>query len=300
MKRNICWCLFVVFATTSYAKTASIELTIYKGEFASVNSYIFSNGSSLVLLDTQRTRLEAEKLAELIHRQNLPLTHILISHGHTDHFTGMAVLHREFPNARIVVASAEIKRDIEEYALYMDSGGATGGEPALDPDLKPRSAENPHGFNYEGLIEVLPTNELKMSGGGALELTTRYPPTEAKHMTTVYCRPIRGLFLADLAYNRVHLWMGDDITLERIGSWRAELVRLQHRYGKQRVTIYPGHGDPGGLQMLGDVAHYIDDFTQVVRTAGSREQAQAEMIRRYPDYREAGFFLKYSIANHVP
>jgi glyoxylase-like metal-dependent hydrolase (beta-lactamase superfamily II) len=272
---------------------------VYKGTFASVNSYLFSNGKSLVVMDVQRKASEAQRLADLIKSLKLPLSYILLSHGHTDHFTGMALLHHEFPAARIVVASEDIKRDIKEYAIYMDSGGATGAEPALDPALKPRSAVNPNGFDYEGLIEVLPGSVLHMPGGGALELNAGYPPTEAKHMTTVYCRELNALFLADLAYNKVHLWMGDDITLARIAAWREQLILIKKRYAALSPRVYPGHGDPANLDLVDSVVRYIDDFTRIVSTAHSREEAWAAMNALYPEYREADFFLKYSIENHV-
>jgi glyoxylase-like metal-dependent hydrolase (beta-lactamase superfamily II) len=166
--------------STVSVQAPKLQVEVYKGGFASVNSFIFSNGKSLVVLDVQRKPEEARKLAEIIKSRNLPLTHVLISHGHTDHFTGMAWFHAEFPQAKIVVANEAIKRDIKEYAVYMDRGGATGAEPALDLALRPRSAENPNGFDYEHTIHVLPDNRLTLDGGGTLELTSDYPPTEAK------------------------------------------------------------------------------------------------------------------------
>jgi len=281
------------------AGPGSLRVLVYQGGFASVNSYLFSNGKSLVVMDVQRRASEAQKLAELIRSLHLPLTHILISHGHTDHFTGMALLHREFPAARIVVASEDIKHDIKDYAIYMDTGGATGAEPALDPALKPRSASNRGGFDYDNLIEVLPGKVLHMSGGGTLELEAGYPPTEAKHMTTVYCPELNALFLADLGYNKVHLWMGDDITLERIATWKEQLLLIKQRYAALNPRVYPGHGDPANLDLIDSVVRYIDDFTRIVSTAHSREEASAAMNALYPGYREADFFLKYSIENHV-
>jgi glyoxylase-like metal-dependent hydrolase (beta-lactamase superfamily II) len=221
------------------ADASRLQVEIYQGNFASVNSFIFSNGRSLLVLDTQRKTAEARKLAAIIESKHLPLQYILISHGHTDHFTGMAWLQHEFPSARIVVANEDIKRDIKGYAIYMDSGGQTGAEPALDPALKPKSAANPSGFDYEHDIEVLSSNSLTLDGGGTLELTTDYPPTEAPHMTTVYSKDLNALFLADFGYNKVHLWMGDDITLERVAAWRAELLRIKAIYAPLHPIVYP-------------------------------------------------------------
>ncbi len=281
------------------ADAAPLQVEVYEGGFASVNSFIFSNGRSLLVLDTQRKTAEARKLADLIKSKHLPLEYILISHGHTDHFTGMAWLQHEFPAAKIVVANEAIKRDIKAYAIYMDSGGQTGAEPALDPALKPKSAANPTGFDYEHDIEVLHSPTLTLDGGGTLRLNTNYPPTEAPHMTTVYSKDLNALFLADFGYNKVHLWMGDDITLERVAAWRTELLRIKATYAPLHPIVYPGHGDPTDMSLFDTMVRYIDDYTRIVAHADSREAALRQMRSLYPDYAQADFFLKYSVANHV-
>jgi glyoxylase-like metal-dependent hydrolase (beta-lactamase superfamily II) len=291
--------LLPAYGAARAAPPAGLQVDVYQGGFATVNSFIFSNGKSLVVMDVQRKTYEAKKLADLIRAKKLPLTHILISHGHTDHFTGMAWFHEQFPDAQIVVANEAIKQDIKEYAIYMGSGGETGAEPALEPALRPRSAERPDGFDYEGAIHVLPANTLTMDGGGVLEITTDYRPTEAKHMSTVYSPELNALFLADLGYNGVHLWMGDDITLERIAAWRAELVRTRSRYAALNPKVYPGHGEPTDMGMFDRMIAYIDNYTRIVAHAKSRAEAMRQMTELYPDYKEANFFLKYSVANHV-
>jgi hypothetical protein len=63
--------------------------------------------------------------------------------------------------------------------------------------------------------------------------------------------------------------------------------------------VYPGHGDPAGMSLLDTTIHYIDDFTRIVGAATSRAEATRQMTALYPDYRQADFFLKYSIDNHV-
>jgi len=281
------------------AWAAELTVDVFAGNFATVNSFIISNGRSLLLLDAQRKTSEAKKLADAIRAKHLPLAYILISHGHTDHFTGMAWLHEQFPQAKIVVADEAIRRDIKSYAIYMDTGGQTGTEPALEPALRPKSASNPDGFDYENTIHVLPTHTLTLDGGGTLELTSDYPPTEAPHMSTVYSGDLNALFLADFDYNKVHAWMGDDITRERIVAWRAQLLKIKSRYAALNPKVYPGHGEPGDMTLLDSMVRYIDDFLRVTAGARSRDEATAVMTALYPDYAQADFFLKYSIENHV-
>jgi glyoxylase-like metal-dependent hydrolase (beta-lactamase superfamily II) len=302
MRLNRATCARIIAAACSVCTpvfATQLHVEVYKGQFASVNSFIFSNGKSLVVMDVQRKSSEAKKLANLLKSKNLPLTYIIISHGHTDHFTGIPLFHTEFPQAKIVVASEDIRRDIKEYAVYMDRGGATGAEPALEPALRPRSAENPTGFDYEHAIQVLPSSSLTLDGGGTLELTSDYPPTEAKHMTTVYSKELNALFVSDLGYNHVHAWMGDDISRQRIATWRAQLVQLKANYLPFNPKVYPGHGDPTDMSLFDRMIRYIDAFLRVTSRASSREEAMREMESLYPDYREADFFLKYSIENHV-
>jgi glyoxylase-like metal-dependent hydrolase (beta-lactamase superfamily II) len=250
-------------------------------------------------MDVQRKSVEAQKLADLIRAKGLPLTHVFISHGHTDHFTGMDVFHRQFPQAKIVVASEAIRRDVKAYAIYMNSGGETGAEPALEPALIPKSADHPNGFDYEQTIGILPGTTLTLDGGGTLQIDSSYGASEAPHMTTVYSKDLNALFLTDFGYNKVHLWMGDDIDRQRVAAWRADLVDLKSRYAPLSPTIYPGHGDPTDIRLFDEMIRYIDDFLRVTAQARSREQAMSEMIALYPDYLQADFFLKYSVENHV-
>jgi glyoxylase-like metal-dependent hydrolase (beta-lactamase superfamily II) len=289
----------LLMSVASADEGSRLTVEMYKGTFATVNSFIFSNGSTQIVIDVQRKSEEARKLAEIIKKNKLPLTHILITHGHTDHFTGMALFRDEFPDARIVVANEDIRRDIKAYAIYMDGFGATAAEPPLEPALRPKSAGNPRGFDYENTIHILSENRLVLEGGGVLELSTDYKPTEAPHMTTVYSPELNALFLSDLGYNKVHHWQGDDISWQDIANWREELLRIKSEYETLEPIIYPGHGDPGDLSMIDAMVRYIDDYVRIVQSAGSRSEAMEKMISLYPDHGEADFFLKYSIENHL-
>jgi len=278
----------------SHASSA-VTVDIFEGETATVNSYIFSNGKSLVVMDVQRSTAEAKKLAEVIKDKGLPLSHILISHGHPDHYTGMSWLSKAFPKATIVVANEEIKKDILGFSTWMESVGWLDAEPLL----KPKSEKNPNGFDYLKNIHVLPTNKLTMNGGGELKLNTHYSPAESEHLTTVFVDDLNGLFSSDLTYNKVHLWMGQGVTKQHVANWRAQLKESKSEYSKRNPRVYPGHGKPADITLFDTLVEYIDDFNHITSTAKSKEQAMKKMEALYPEYKEAGFLLKYSVDNHM-
>ena len=277
-------------------KRPAVTVDVFAGEVATVNSYIFSNGQSMIVMDVQRATSEAKKLADMLQAKDIPLTHILLSHGHPDHYIGMDWLHKTFPDAKIVVASQAIKDDIIGFSSWMESVGWLDAEPTL----KPKSSANPQGFDYEANIAVLESDTLTLSGGGELDLTVHDKPAEATHLTTVYVKDSNSLFTGDFGYNQVHLWMGQGVTKPYIQNWRQALLALQRDYAERDPVVYPGHGEPTDVGLFAEMIRYIDDFTRVVASATVREQAMDEMTRLYPNYAEADFLLRNSVDFHVP
>ena len=272
-------------------RPSNLTVEVFRGEEASVNSYIFSNGSSQIVMDVLRNSREAQKLAERIRSKALPLTHILITHGHPDHYTGMDLLKKVFPEARIVVPSEAIKQDIIGFSQWMESVGWLDGEPTL----KPKSADHPNGFDYARQIEVLTSDELTLEGGGTLAIATDYPAAEAEHLSTVYSEDLNALFVADFCYNRVHLWLGQGVDAAHIKQWKSTLRQLQEKYGDTDVTVYPGHGPRATPALFEVVLQYISDFESVIATAATKEQAMEKMKERYPDWQQSDFLLLHSV-----
>ncbi|MES9826479.1 MAG: MBL fold metallo-hydrolase [Candidatus Thiodiazotropha endolucinida] len=287
--------LLLAPVTQTTQAAGPIQVDIYKGKIATVNSYIFSNGESQIVMDVQRATSEAKKLTKVIKAKGLPLTHILITHGHPDHYTGMDWLLKEFPAAMVVVANGSIKQDIIGFSTWMESIGWLDAEPSL----KPKSDKNPNGFDYENNITVLEGDTLEFVGGGVLTLQTHYEPSESEHLTTVYVEDINGLFTADFVYNKVHLWMGSGVTDAYIDNWRAQLVKFEDEYEDRKPTIYPGHGEPTDMSIFAELIQYIDDFRRITTSVTSREEAMTKMEKLYPDYGESSFLLKNSVDFHV-
>jgi glyoxylase-like metal-dependent hydrolase (beta-lactamase superfamily II) len=272
-----------------------LKVEVYKGKASSVNAYIFENGKSVVLMDVLRNSEEAQKLAEYVKTKKLPVTHILVTHGHPDHYMGINVMHKEFPSAKIVVANADIKADVKGFSAWMESVGWLESDPAL----KPKSDKNPGGFDYDNNIEVLPSAALTLDGGGTLELQTNYQPAECEHLTTVYSKDLNALFTSDLCYKDVHLWMGNGVDAAHIANWKTDLQQLKQQYAARNPKLYPGHGEAADLTLIDSVNKYIDDFVAVIKSSKSKEEAKNKMKALYTNHQQADFLLHYSVDFHV-
>jgi glyoxylase-like metal-dependent hydrolase (beta-lactamase superfamily II) len=273
--------------------TKNIQLDIYHGIEASVNAYIFSDSQSIILVDCLRNSKEAKNLAEVIKNQNKSLTHILITHGHPDHYLGLNVIKKEFPNARIVVTKQEIKDDIINFSKWMESVGWLENEPSM----KPKTEEN-NGFDYEKNIEVLNANTLALDEGAVLQLNSDYSGSECAHLTTIYNKELNAFFPNDFCYNGVHIWLAVD--KKNIAYWKTQLEQFRKDFSDLNPKIYPGHGKPASISLFDEVKKYIEDFEETVAKSKSRAEAMKKMQELYPNHQQSDFLLFHSINAWIP
>jgi glyoxylase-like metal-dependent hydrolase (beta-lactamase superfamily II) len=271
-----------------------IQLDVYNGIEASVNAYIFSDSKSIILVDCLRNSKEASLLAAEIKTQNKPLTHILITHGHPDHYLGLNIMNKEFPNTRIVVAKQEIKDDIIGFSRWMESVGWLENEPAM----KPKTANNQDGFDYENKIEVLDAKTLKLAEGATLEVNSDYMASECEHLTTIYSKDLNAFFANDFCYNGVHIWLAVD-EKNRV-YWKTQLNQFKKDFSTLNPTVYPGHGQSSGISLFDDVRKYIEDFEATVAHSKTRAEAMNKMEELYPNHQQADFLLFHSVNAMLP
>lgn len=274
------------------AKTKSdLVVSPFAGKEANVNAYVFSDARGSLIVDATRKSEDAKSLADFARSKGVPVKTIFITHGHPDHFVGLPVLKKEFPDAKFLVASERVKDDI----INMASMKWMSSEPAAQP----KSEANPNGFDYKNEIGVLDSSVLKMPGGGSLEVISDFPATEAAHETALFSKELNAVFPSDLVYNKVHLWLAGGVDAAGIKNWRAALDRLKRLYGPLHAKVYPGHGRPADTSVFDADEKYMDDLLAIVKSAKTEDDAKKSMMKMYPDWENADFILVQSIRNQT-
>src|SRR4030088_1754298 len=66
-----------------------------------VNTQMIEGPNAVVIFDGQLLLPYADEVASYVQTLGKPVDRIILSHGHTDHWAGLQVLTRRFPNARV-------------------------------------------------------------------------------------------------------------------------------------------------------------------------------------------------------
>ncbi|MBV8375302.1 MAG: hypothetical protein JO302_07300, partial [Candidatus Eremiobacteraeota bacterium] len=113
---------------------------------------------------------------------------------------------------------------------------------------------------------------------------------ESKHVACLHIPSLRALCCADLLYNNAHAYLQE----RHLEGWLARLDELASFIKERISTIYPGHGNPGGAELVEHTRDYLRDFSDAVRL-GNAASAQEYMLAKYPEYHVKQFLTAFSI-----
>lgn len=265
--------LFVACQTTTLAPGVTIETYVAPRASMFVSAHLLVGTDDIVLIDSTFLKSDADAIAGLIDRTGRPLSRVIVTHAHPDHFLGAAALKKRFPTAQYLARPQTAAEIASIYDMALRAMGADYGdaiettpvvfEPFSDTTIQIGSA-------------ILPLLDFK---GGE------------NHDQIAVLTPDRSEMLAsDLLYDKTHLYLAD----RDLGTWRAHLDAVE-RLGTRRAR--PGHGQPAPTAALLDITRrYIDAFEGEAAAAANADALKTRMMALYPDW-AAERLLGYSASS---
>ncbi len=229
-----------------------------------VNSALIMGEREAVLVDPPFTLADAHRVTGMVLDSGKTLTHIFITHDHPDHFFAMEVLADAFPDAEIV-AHETVVADIWRSLPFKVARWSPGlGDNGPVHPTAPAALESD--------VIMLEGHELRVLG-----------PMQGDHhhSTALWVPEIRALLPGDLAFNEVHLWLGEH-TPEQVAAWRASMDELM---ALDADIVVAGHARPGlpdDASSLTFTASYLDAWPGFVAASSSAAEMQQMVREAFP------------------
>ncbi|MFM2043307.1 MAG: hypothetical protein RLY86_1883 [Pseudomonadota bacterium] len=241
---------------------------------ASVNSYLLIGERSVVIVDCQRTAVEARTVVAAARGTCLPVEAIVLTHEYADHIVGLDIVARAFLDAPIL--DGEVTRD---WIVREGYGLLEMMRPVVGPAIHDRIPEP---------TRIMRPNQVIRLAGNDWHID-QLGPGEASGMTLLHTEAEDILIAGDLFGSRSTPWLLDG----HMRDWVRQLDAAEARYGGVGTSL-PGHGAaaPAGGLIREQRAYlrYIEDLVRAALADDGRlpEEAlpaiRAAMDARFPDY----------------
>lgn len=231
------------------------------------NAVAFFGDRGIVLVDPFVSPVQAAELdARLRTRTADPVTHVVLTHHHSDHALGAGYFAAR--GAEVVAhAEAVARMEAEHPKLIVERRKM----PAVAHLFGPAAAYAPSRVVSDGFL---------LEAGG-LRLDVFHPGHGHTPGDLCIYAPSLGVLVAgDLVSIGYHPNLED----ANVAGVRAALERLR---SLPFWTLVPGHGPAGGREGLENQLSYLDEAERVVGSAlktGTEEDASAALARAFPDY----------------
>ncbi len=220
-----------------------------------------------VLVDTFLTTEQSQTLLDWVVASGKNLTAIYVTHGHGDHFFGLASLLERFPRAK-AVATPEIVNAMREQ-------------------LSPAWIDNFWRRLFPGEIpdrllvaEPLEDNELELEGHKLVAVNAGR--TDTAHSTCLYVPSIGLIVGGDAVYNGIHPYLGETDAQSRL-EWISTLDKLEALKPKAVVAGHKVPGNDDDPRIIAETRQYLRDFNRVNTATTTARELYDAMLQIYPD-----------------
>jgi glyoxylase-like metal-dependent hydrolase (beta-lactamase superfamily II) len=243
--------------------------------FQAIASTLIYGKRDAVLVDAFMTDKQANELADWVAANGKNLTTIYVTHGHGDHWFGIATLLERFPNAR-AVATPDVVKVMRQHA---------------SPDVleKVWKAAFPGQIPERLLIaEELKGNVIDLEGDELVAVELGH--TDTDHTTCLNVPSIGLVVAGDAAYNDVHLYLAESNANSR-RQWIAALDKIESLNPRAVIASHKRPDRADSPQIIEETRQYIRDFDRLAEVTTTAQELYDKMLKLYPNRVNPGWAL---------